>query len=271
MKKLFHTCMLFSLIAAIVPFAHADEEAPSYTRFLIPVFSPDIAGAYGSVWHAETWLRYSGSTAALIVPRPYCFGILCTTDGQLEPNFPSVPLQQLALTWPAILVYVESSHADEVTWESRIRDITRAADSAGSEVPVVREDRMTNGPLYLLNVPIDAKFRIALRLYALPESTSSEMEVRYYRQPSPNGPRFDDQLRLLRTDIVTLATHDSFGEFNFYPAYAALGGIESFPETAKEATIWIEIVPHGSNTRAWALLSITNNETQQVTIISPNR
>lgn len=36
-----------------------------------------------------------------------------------------------------------------------------------------------------------------------------------------------------------------------------------------EDEIWIEVVPITPGLRIWAMLSVTNNETQQVTLITP--
>ncbi len=50
---------------------------------------------------------------------------------------------------------------------SRIREITRQPQSAGTEVPVVRESDFRFDSILLLNVPYDAGSRAALRVWAL--------------------------------------------------------------------------------------------------------
>jgi hypothetical protein len=168
----------------------------------------------------------------------------------------------------AILVHVETGHTSEVTFDTRLRDTSRATRSAGTQIPVVREDRMSSSPLYLLNVPIDPAFRNTLRVYALPDVEGPEVEVRYFRQLNPNV-RLDLNIYLLRVDRVTLRSRPSTEQFNIFPAVAEIGNIDTFPELAGEATIWVEVVPLTPGMRAWGLISLTSNETQQVTIISP--
>lgn len=200
----------------------------------------------------------------VMAPQPYCFAFECTLAGTVRPGRPSLPFQHLT-GYPesAILVHVESEHAPAVTFESRIRDVSRAAASAGTEVPVVREDRMSAGPLYLLDIPVEAGFRSTLRVYALPDVELPEVEVRYFRQPDPSGPGLDLDIHLLRTERLALRSRPSAGEWNLFPAIAEIGNVQTFPELAGESAIWVEIVPLTPGLRIWGLVSITNNETQR--------
>ena len=68
------------------------------------------------------------------------------------------------------VVHVDSRYASQVTFDSRIRDRSRVADSAGTRVPVVPEDEFASTPVALLNVPLEALLRLTLRIYALPQS-----------------------------------------------------------------------------------------------------
>ncbi|MEO8379209.1 MAG: hypothetical protein ABI779_06055 [Acidobacteriota bacterium] len=266
------------LIAAILvltsvvvfPAAHAGEPV-EYTRFLIPVYSPDLPGAFGSLWQARTWLRYSGDVDADIVPRPFCFGIQCPLGGVLEPGWPSVPFQTLAgFPESAILVHVDSRYASRVTFESRIRDLSRSSESAGTEVPVIREDRIANAPVYLLNVPLDVWFRHTLRVYALPEIESPEVEIRYFRQPDDSGSRLDLDITLLKAERLHLRTRRDFPTYQLYPSVGEVGNFQLAPELAGQERIWIEVVPVTPGLRIWAFASVTNNETQEVTLVTPS-
>lgn len=261
---------LLLLIGAVFAHHAFAQKTPGYTRFLVPVHVFDTPGAYGSLWRSETWLRYSGAEPVSIAPVPFCRGAECTIDGEIGPNLPAIPFEGLpAPAEPAILIHVASEHADEITIASRFRDVSRFTESAGTEVPVIREDRMSAAPLALLNVPVDPRFRSMLRLYALPDGSEYELEVRYFRQPSTSGPNIDLDVHLLRVDRVTLRSRESPLPWNFYPAMAEIGGLEQLPELAPEEKIWIEVAPLSPGLRIWALLSLTNNETQQVTLISP--
>jgi hypothetical protein len=262
--------MTFTLTLGILAVTLSAEPTPGFTRFLVPVYALDIPGAYGSRWLSETWVRYSGIETMRMAPRPYECAFECTLGGPVGPSLPSLRLQYLA-GYPesAILVHVETEHASEVTFDTRLRDTSRATRSAGTQIPVIREDRMSTGPLYLLNIPIEPAFRNTLRVYALPDVEEPEVEVRYFRQLNPDGPGLDVNIYLLRVERLTLRSRPSTEQFNVFPAVAEIGNIETFPELAGESTIWVEIVPLTPGMRAWGLISLTNNETQQVTIISP--
>ncbi|HEX6097621.1 MAG TPA: hypothetical protein VF432_14935 [Thermoanaerobaculia bacterium] len=262
--------LVFALALSILPVTLRAESTPQYTRFLMPIHVYDVPGAYGSVWRSQTWFRYSGAEVMYMAPYPFCFAFECTLLGPVNPGRPPVPIQYLAnVPDGAILVHVESAHADEVTFESRIWDVSRAALSAGTEIPVVREDRMSAGPFYFLNIPIEPRLRATMRLYALPDVEQAEVEVRYFRQPDVSGPRIDLSIRLLRVERVMLRMRPPLESWDLFPAFAEIGNIETFPELAGEPRIWVEIVPLTPGMRAWGLVSLTNNETQQVTIISP--
>jgi hypothetical protein len=261
---------VFTLALGILHVTVSGEPLPEYTRFLMPVYVNNTPGAYGSRWQSETWVRYSGIETMRMAPIPYDCAFECTLLGPVEPNWPSLRLHHLtAYPESAILVHVEKEHASEVTFDTRIRDLSRAGRSAGTQIPVIREDLMSTGPLYLLNIPMEPTFRHTLRVYALPDVEMPEVEVRYFRQPNPGGPGLDLNIYLLRVQRLTLRIPPPMGTWNIAPAVAEVGNIETFPELSGESTIWVEIVPLTPGLRAWGLISVTNNETQQVTIISP--
>jgi hypothetical protein len=262
--------LVLALIIAVCPLTLPAEPMPGYTRFLVPVYVNNTPGAYGSRWRSETWVRYSGTETMRMAPRPYDCAFECTLGGPVQPSWPSLRLHHLTgYLESAILVHVESEHAEEVTFDTRIRDLSRATRSAGTQIPVIREDRMSTGPLYLLNIPMEPTFRHTLRVYALPDVEQPEVEVRYFRQPNPNGPGLDLNIHLLRVERITLRVPPPLGTWQLAPSVAEIANIETFPELAGESTIWVEVVPLTPGMRAWALISVTNNETQQVTIISP--
>ncbi|MEO8380404.1 MAG: hypothetical protein ABI779_12130 [Acidobacteriota bacterium] len=249
---------------------HADEPI-TYTRFLVPLYTQDVPGAYGSVWQVRTWLHYSGNTTTLVAPTPFCFYFECTVEGPVEPGWPAVPLEPMPDHHEsAILVHVDSRLATAFTFNSRVRDASRQGDTAGAEVPVIREDRIRNASVYLLNVPRDDQYRAMLRVYALPDVETAEVEVRYYRQPdAEDRSKFSLDLVLLRADRIKLRLQHDPGRYQFSPAIAEIANVERLPELRSERLIWIEIKPLTPNLRIWSFISLTNNETQHVTTITP--
>lgn len=243
----------------------------AYTRFLVPLYVPDTPGAYGSLWQVRTWIHYRGTAEPAVVPAPYCYGTVCGGSANLYSYWPVVPLQASAgFPEPALLLHIDTAAANDVRISSRVRDLSRAADSAGTEIPVIREDRMPSASLALVNVPVERRFRTMLRVYALPDVAGPEVEIRYYRQPASDGPNVDFTPRLLKSQVIPLRMRQVGDGINLVPALAEIAGVESFPELANETAVWVEVVPRKTGMRVWALASVTNNTTQQVTIISPN-
>jgi hypothetical protein len=60
-----------------------------------------------------------------------------------------------------------------------------------------------------------------------------------------------------------------FGAFRLFPGYAEIGFVASLPELRDSALVHIELAPLSPEQRIWAFVSVTNNETQHVTTISP--
>lgn len=243
----------------------------TYTRFLVPLYQPEVAGAFGSRWRVDTWFYYTGSAAIgpAIVPAPFCSFDVCTFEIKLDNTTIGrpLPVEPRFFTGSGLLLHVESQYADGFTFASRVWDASREEDSAGTEIAVVRESRFSEHPLHLLNVPIAARFRNMLRIYALPEVPNPEVEVRYYDMPD----RFDlivdpDPIRIER---LHLRTYPASQGFLLHPALTEIAGFEGRPEFAGKTALWIDIVPITPGLRVWAFASVTDNDTQQVTVVSP--
>jgi hypothetical protein len=123
---------------------------------------------------------------------------------------------------------------------------------------------MYTGPLELINVAREARFRIMLRIYALPESSNPMVRVRYYDMSSD---------RLLFTEDVVLQTYPLAsgvpGVLSITPSSIARGGIETIPALEGVTALRVEVAPASTDLRFWAFASVTNNDTQQVTAVTP--
>lgn len=271
MKDLITALLLVATLSSAAPAA-----AEEYTRFLIPVAVRNLPGAFGSQWTSDTWFQYTGTGEAQMTPIPFCFGIQCPDGITLEAGWPPFRFERTFQGEFAFLAHVDRASAGEMQFVSRIRDVSRSDVSAGTAVPVIREDAMAAGTLRLLNVPTDARFRNTLRVYALPDVPEAEVELRYYRLPVFGGTELDYSIVLLRTERLRLheSSHNAFrralGEPVLFPFIGQIAGFESFPELASAGAIWIEVVPITPGLRSWAMVSITNNETQQVTLVTPD-
>ena len=107
-----------------------------------------------------------------------------------------------------------------------------------------------------------------LRLYALPDSDEIEVDVRYLRQT-----REREQLTivLVRQDRVHLRIPAPRLGLRVHPAMAEVCDLQNLPELATLGAFWIEIVPVTAGARMRAFASITNHDTQQFTLVTPQR
>jgi hypothetical protein len=122
-----------------------------------------------------------------------------------------------------------------------------------------------------MNIPIAPTMRLALRVYALPEFASPEVEVRYYSLDRVFFPGLGTENVLLRTERLRLRTYPAtYDLVLLHPSFGSIANIETFPELAGEKAIWIEVSPVTPGLPIWAFVSITNNTTQQVTLVTPN-
>lgn len=257
--------LILLVVFLAVPMA---AQTVSYTRFLLPVVVGRWEGAYGSSWRSEAWLVYTGTAPAVFIPAPVCYLNECPAGVEIPPGLPPWEMNNLLSTErEAVLLHVDSRYAANAAFALRVRDLSHG-DSAGTEIPVVREDRILSQPVYLQNVPLRSLFRVTLRVYALPEVANPVVQVRYYRMPVPGGSGADRSLVLLRSDTIELS-RPQFGEPAVQPSYAQVGNVETFPQLAGENAVFIEIVPVTPSLRIWAMASVTNNQTQQATVISP--
>jgi hypothetical protein len=157
---------------------------------------------------------------------------------------------------PAALIQVPSDSVDSLEFALRVRDVSRQSDSWGTEVPMVREDRAFRRPFDLLNVPLQARFRQMLRIYDFEDRTGGTVRVQYYDMTTG---------QLLKESVVTLLAPTGI----FTPAYLQSDVFSQLGDRPGVDRIRVRISPTSDAQRLWAMVSVTNNVTQEVTMITP--
>jgi hypothetical protein len=250
-----------------IPFTFTPDDDDAYAVGLVPVHVDGILhGAFGAQWKTDLWMRNSGRTDIEIAPWP-CGGV-CTADfprktalapGRSLRNLP--PLDSAADGNPSRLVYIPRSDAANISFSLRFADVSRASLDGGVELPVIREQELLGDTAQLFNIPLGRSFRVMLRLYDL-SYTSSRFLVKVYPQSE------SDEASVHSLELTATATQG--GTFRPKAAYAQfditslLGEPKAWPETAR-----IEVTPLTPGSNFWAFASITNNDTQIVTLVTP--
>ena len=223
---------------------------------LLPVFSPPVRGAHGSEFHTTASVSHRGGSAPVLL-----FGVVpdCVTVLPIEapsdpreigPDGMSQEISTACATGPARLLWVPAGKGDALAFSLRVRDVSRSALSHGAEIPVARADDFTTGSIVLPTVPLDPLFRNTLRIYAL-EPTEVEVTVGFRR--------------------FTVALQPGRSEFEPYYAVFTDFPADQGPAARVDVKPLTPITSPPSRTiPIWAFLSVTNNETQEITTVSPN-
>jgi hypothetical protein len=253
-------------------FVFTSASESNYERVLLPVYlDGTVPGANGSRWRTDLWLRNNGSEGVALAPWP------CPDGGTCPAVFPLtrtvlpgetlrglLPFFRPPTSNPSRVLFIEKANAKNVSMNLRIFDESRAAVDAGAEIPVVHERDFLTTKTQLHAVPLFGAYRVMLRVYDTAQ-TSARFRVRVY------GERVGTNQGVPITEFDLTATTRQTGEFRYEAAYADYSGLTDllqlpnvFPEFVR-----FEIEPLTSGSRYWAFVSVTNNDTQRVTLITP--
>ena len=225
-----------------------------FTPVLLPVYTRPTPGAHGSLWVSELMIHN---------PQPYPVDlVVCTQECstiQVSPgshpdllaDYASVPGEV-----PAILV---GTYNHTPSLSLRVRDVSRSDKSLGLELPAASVNNAFPAvQLLLLDIPIQSQFRYKLRLYDL-AGEAAALLVRVV---------VVDTAEVLSETSVTLAVSTRSKSL----AYAELDPLPASTIAAREGQrLRLEVKrKDGRNVNwEWAFLSITNNETQELTAVTP--
>jgi hypothetical protein len=275
--------ILLTMLLAAPASAQQYSLVGDYNVVLIPVFffGP---GAYGSTWETRVTVVNTGETfGTMPVPMlglpfdrecgpptgelwPFHIGAICSGY-----NSPS-----------GVLLYTPKALAPrDVQINARVRDLSRNAQSAGIEIPVVRQTEFREYEFLLTHIPSNPRFRVNLRLYGGLQSQSIDRPY-LYRGGTLGIEIYDVEDRFMDTPLVRTSLVLSAPEFMFEsakpvrPSYVSIPDLTAaFPQLSGVAEYNIRVTPFFSladpawTNTYWGFATITNNETQEVTIVSP--
>ena len=259
------------IMASLAAILLLSLSAQAEVRVLLPVYLPETAGAYGATFLTLLTVRNSGQN--LVVLRG--IGQLCTTSScpENQPNMlvhPSVTATGADISFgvggnPGRVVIMDEGA--NVEFSLRVADKQQLFETLGTEVPVVPEARFLNEPFNLIGVPWTPYFRRALRVFAF---SDTRVRVRVYEINSLGDVLLSEE-SVMATGAGALPPRFASPDWPDDVLVPAVG--ERFNiaprETDTISELRIEIVP--TDVPVWAMLSMTNNETQAITVISPSK
>lgn len=215
-------------------------------------------GAHASEWRTETVVR---SDAPIRVPtEPLIhFELLLPDLSAFTPLAPGVhvPFPEERVEG-GVYLYVPRGLEKRLTWKSHILDRSRSATDRGTELPVVRVDD-TSSVIRLVDVPLRSLFRARLRIYDFDTLEDRNVEVLITNKDGA-------EVRLYATlHVPSCVTPPCV----MYRAPFAAFDLSAIPELADAGEVDITLRAETNDARLWAFVSISNNETQRVTLYTP--
>ena len=248
-------------------FTFDEGSEAGYEQVLLPVYlDGTVPGANGTQWKTDLWIRNNGNEAAALAPWPCPAGQVCPPVFPLTFTLqPGLSLHNLPPFFQApdantsrVLWVREPSH---VSFSLRFADVSRASLNGGTDMPVIRENELLRDRTQLFQVPLNAQFRVLLRVYDLAYPVS-KFRLTFHAQTE------NDEPSTYSAEITAITPQN--GEFRTEAAYAQFDVTDllrmerTWPESVR-----IEVTPLTPGSRYWAFASVTNNETQLVTLVTP--
>lgn len=236
MKKLALAVAL--LLAAVHP-AHA-QSLVTYLLPLTPV--QNVPGAHGSLWSTELAVENSSDRPVTLyhysciicgAPPPPGADVFIPPHATVR-NPPVIPNDGFGM-----LLFAFPADAPAVRFHLRVRDMSRQAETFGTEVPVVA-DTAFKSTVRLIDVPADPRFRVTLRVYAKRDRVPVVVSVLPEDGTAPP-----------RTINLTFD-----------------GSVQLDPVSGLGGSYVRIVVDSPTQEPVWAFASITNNDTQDVTTIT---
>ncbi|MFL6246372.1 MAG: IPT/TIG domain-containing protein [Thermoanaerobaculia bacterium] len=246
---------------------------PAYEKVLFPVFFFG-SGAHGSQWATRISV-YNAGQSTVTVPNPVFFGDpICPAGCGCGPlaTIPPGATGELCGQFadPAgLMFYAPEVAASDLHYHARAFDTSRATENAGTEIPTVREHEFRTDPIVLLNLPLDDRFRLGLRIYNPDQHDGAQVKMQVLSVD--NGAIFGERTFTLDYPIVTILPDP----WPNRPAYVNIGNLHTIvreilgTSAGSVPRFHIKLTPVTAGIRFWAFATITNNETQLITTVSP--
>lgn len=257
----------FILIFGLAQPVLADVIDESYQTVLIPiVFSPFqiLEGANGTRWTGEIWV-HNGSQSPIHSTQP--LGPCTVFCGpQMEPGDFQ---QQSGLVSNqhdgGALLHLPAAGADQIFVQARLLELTRNSQPTGVELPIVREGDFFTGPVSILAIPAGIDVRSALRVYDPRRMTNSAVRVEFL---DPAGEVLATR-ELRPGDDAVVPPGGTPGFPPAHPKVARLLDITmDFPQLNALDRFHVRITPLTPGMEYWAMVSVTDNVTQHVLLVT---
>jgi len=146
-----------------------------------------------------------------------------------------------------------------LSYSSHAIDRSRSDSDLGTEVPVVRAGD-TAHTIRIVNVPMDERYRATLRIY--------DFDLQNGRQVDVTATLSNGSTRFLSTTLTGVPVCPAAPCIADRPAFAIIN-LSGVADLKAAGIVDLTIRSGLHDARLWAFVSVTNNETQHVTLFSP--
>lgn len=241
-----------------------------FDRYLVPVYiQHKLDGAFGSRFVTEFSLLNTSDEPVLILG--YDQGCRLSSCPPPLRTPPGITLRPALNFWaePEILgIYLFVEKGKTAAFSLRVRDLSRDEENFGTEVPVIPESRARAGIINILGIPTDPRFRQTVRVYDFHPSEGTSARIRIYKESGDSSPRSTTPDVLLAEIITPFFIADSGLGSIGHPGLAELIGFGTLPELEGVSRVRLEIEATSLSSRLWSMVSVTNNTTQLVTLVT---
>ena len=265
-RKLFLLSLSIVILAANPAIAQTTN-----VPVLIPVFYGG-PGAFGSQWNTQ--LTVLNNSDAPVTSIPY-FYFCPIPEGCMSP-FPAHASVALLASGPNCLGcfqlstgYFQTVRSDELPraiFTLRIFDESQSTLDYGTQIPAVPATSFRETEFVFLDVPADSHFRTTLRIYALPNSLPT-VRVRSYREPAPGFGAPQAASILISEQMVRLDPAPPSG-FLRGPSAVVSDPLPAI-SSSDGSRYRVSVQSSTPGQPIWALLTVTNNQTQRVSAVLP--
>jgi hypothetical protein len=162
-------------------------------------------------------------------------------------------------------MYVPRDQIGDTHIALRVMEVGVNPKNAGIDIPVVRERDFLSDEAVFIAVPNSGRTRGTLRIYNVNPERHASMRVRILNSHQESVGETTVQLSVTPKTILFNGAN-----LQLRPESAEIPFAGLIPQGATQDELTIVVQPLTSGASFWAFVTITDNVTQQVTLIRPN-
>lgn len=244
------------------PLLAEEIDGDGHVAALLPFVVTEQPGRFGSKWSTELWFSNQAPEEATLAPRSVCAPEFPDCRDHYPPGFigqPTITLEAAA----GYLLYLNEEDSDQLFFNLRIFEHSRSSQAVGVEIPVVREDEFYESESVLLAIPTGSDIRSTLRVYDRSASRDHAVLVEF----------LDTKNVVVASHHLSLDQGKPFGRdvnFPLRPGFNWIGDITlDFPRLLGLERFNVRITPLSEGMSFWAFVSVTDNTSQHVLLVTP--